>query len=131
MSSSVISSAGARHPRESPKISECDAISLFLYSYSTVKYCKHYTYKILIDGVRQNHKPTNPHCPLQNALKLAKTQPRVQRQGAQALSFHTLQTPFSKLCQLTRFDSACDVQSFSPSLAPQCRSVKQFTSGES
>jgi len=39
-------------------------------------------------------------------------------------------TPFAKLCQLRRPDSTCDVQSFSPSVASQFRSVKQLCQGE-
>src|SRR6266581_9624494 len=96
MLSSETSSAGARQPQESPKIS----ISSFLCFSSRVNYCNHYTYITLIDGGPQNHQPTNPHSPPQNALKLAKTQPWVQRQGAQTPSFHTSQTASTKICQV-------------------------------
>jgi hypothetical protein len=129
MLSSETSSAGARQPQKSPKISECDAISSFLCFSSPVNYCKYYTYIILIDGGPQNHQATNPHSPPQNVLKLAKTQPWVQRQGAQTPSFHTSQTASTKICQVAGPDSSRDAQCFSLSPALKFRSVNRFCSG--
>lgn len=80
--------AGTRHPQESCKISECDAFLPFLFPSLTANHCTTCSYISLSNGERRNHQPTNPHRAPQNALKLAKTQLRVQRQGLPAAIFH-------------------------------------------
>jgi hypothetical protein len=83
-----ISWAGALHPQKTFKISEYDISSTVLYLYQPANHYKHYTYQSL---ARTNaFRPTypNPHLSTPDALKLAKMQPRVHRQGPQAPDFH-------------------------------------------
>jgi hypothetical protein len=87
MLNSEIPYAGARHPQKFFRISECDAFLLFLYLSLPANRCTPSTYNSLFNGVPQNHQHTNPHCAPRNALKLAKTQPRVQCQILQTPCF--------------------------------------------
>src|SRR5215510_14844915 len=100
MLKSATPSTGARYPRKSPKIPKCDAFSVVLILFAILNPLFSLPYNPLVNRPSYSLYPTNPHCTPQNALKLAKTQPRGQRQGAQALSFQTLQTPFTTLRQL-------------------------------
>jgi hypothetical protein len=80
--------AGARHPQKSFRISECDTFLPFLYPSPPANHCMYYTYKSSSSRAPQIPQPTNPHRAPRNALKLAKTQLRVQRQGLPAAIFH-------------------------------------------